>query len=376
MVFQRYLARCILAVALLCAASAHGQENPAQAQSLPETGHLELTFDERHPDSAIERLLARFQFRGDPNDSVDPRVHADGYDIEQQTFKAYVPDAYDGGEPYGLLVWVSATDDGVIHWPDVFDNRKLIVVSADNVGDRQNIWKRMGLQLDAVHNMTAQYNIDTDRVYISGCSKGGRIASQLGLLFADVFDGAMPMDGCDWYEQLVVPNSGGRAYRARFNRPHGRMLRIARTRNRYVLMTGELDENRDQTEFFYERGYQRAGFEFVWYLEEAGARHCQHSPEFVERGLALLDLPLEEGAIEREAEGAGDAEGDGNGRPAPTRDRAAERAEERAARDLSRARRYIDAGINSRARVILEAIIERDPETDAAAEARALLEEL
>jgi len=346
-------------------ASAQDEPDP------PETGQLELTFAERHPDSAIERLLVRFQYRGDPNDAPDPRAHANEYDIEEQTFQAYVPEQYDGSEPYGLLVWVAADDRGVIHWPAVFDRRKLIVISADNVGDRQNIWKRMGLQLDAVHNMIDRYNIDPDRIYISGCSKGGRIASQLGLLFADVFDGAMPMDGCDWYQQIVVPDSGGRAYRARFNRPHGRMLRMAQQRNRYVLMTGELDENRDQTKFFFERGYQRAGFEHIWYLEEEGARHCQHTPEFVERGLALLDLPLEDGTIERTGENSDDT-----GDNSPQREPAADRTEQCAQRDLARARNYLDAGLNSRGKALLEALIERDPETDAAGEARELLEGL
>lgn len=344
----------------------------AAAQDAPETGHLELTFTERHPDSAIDRLLVRFQYRGDPNDAPDPRAHADEYDLEEQTFQVYVPDAYDGGEPYGLLVWVAADDRGVLPWPAVFDSRKLIVISADNVGDRQNIWKRMGLQLDAVHNITARYNINPDRVYISGCSKGGRIASQLGLIFADVFDGAMPMDGCDWYQQLVVPDSGGRAYRARFNRPPARLLRHAQRRNRYVLMTGELDENRDQTSFFYERGYQRAGFEFVWYVEEAGARHCQHSPEFIEAGLALLDQPLEDGTLQPE----GEDHADGPDRPRrEPRERDTPRSET-AAQLLNLARNYLDAGLTDRAREKLEALIEQHPDSDEAEEAGELLENL
>jgi hypothetical protein len=339
----------------------------AVAQDAPATGHLELTFTERHPDSAIERLLVRFQYRGDPNEAIDPRAHADEYDLDEQTFRVYVPDAYDGSEPYGLLVWVSATDEGEVPWRDVFDNRRLIVVSADGVGDRQNVWKRMGLQLDAVHNMTARYHIDPMRVYISGCSKGGRIASQLGLVFADVFDGAMPMDGCDWYQQLTVPGTGGRAYRARFNRPTARLLRHAQRRNRYVLMTGELDENRDQTKFFFERGYQRAGFEHVWYLEEPGATHCRHTPEFVERGLALLDQPLEDGTL-----GPEDDEEDTRPRRTPREPPAAPTA----AQLLNLARNYLDAGLTEQAREKLEALLDTYPDSDEAGEAQQLLDSM
>lgn len=362
--------RCFLVLAamllwLLPICDAVAQDAPADA---PDTGHLELTFSERHPDSAVDRLLVRFQYRGDPDEAIDPRAHADEYELSEQTFQVYVPEGYDGSAAYGLLVWVSASDEGVIPWPDVFDRRKLIVVSADGVGDRQNVWKRFGLQLDAVHNLTARYNIDPMRVYISGCSKGGRIASQLGLVFADVFDGAMPMDGCDWYQQLTVPGTGGRAYRARFNRPTARMLRHAQRRNRYVLMTGELDENRDQTKFFFERGYQRAGFEHVWYLEEPGARHCQHTPEFVERGLALLDLPLEDGTLTPEDED--------ETRPRRDRPEREPPAAPTAAQLLNLARNYLNAGLTEQAREKLEDLIAQHPDSDEAAEARTLLDSL
>ncbi|MFI4859661.1 MAG: hypothetical protein ACIAXF_03150 [Phycisphaerales bacterium JB063] len=345
----------------------------AQDDAPPQTGQLELTFRERHPDSAVDRLLVRFQFRGDPNRSPDPRVHATEYTLEDQTFQAYIPSDYDGTEPFGLLVWVAADDRGQTPWPDVFDRRRLIVISADNVGDRQNIWKRMGLQLDAVHNMMSLYNIDPQRVYISGCSKGGRIASQLGLVFADVFDGAMPMDGCDWYQQIEVPGEDNVYYRSRFRRPAHRLLRIAKRTNRYVLMTGERDENRDQTRAFFELGYERAGFEHVWYLEEEGATHCQHSEDFIERGLALLDLPLEDGTIEREN---ANEDRDENAQPnRPAREPREPRVET-AAQLLNLARNYLDAGLNERAKEKLETLLERYPDSQEAPAARALLSEL
>lgn len=367
--FRRFLLLLIIVLAV-CLANAGAVSAQGADADPPETGHLELTFSERHPESAVERLLVRFQYRGDPNEAIDPRAHADEYEIEEQTFQVYVPEAYDGSEAYGLLVWVSATDRGVLPWPEVFDNRKLIVISADNVGDQQNVWKRFGLQLDAVHNIAQRYNIDDRRVYISGCSKGGRIASQLGLVFGDVFDGAMPMDGCDWYQVIEVPDSGGRAYRARFNRPTARMLRHAQRNNRYVLMTGEFDENRDQTRFFFERGYQRAGFEFVWYLEEEGATHCRHSAGFVEQGLALLDRPLEDGTLDRRAEE------DDRRRPRREPREPRQPRVETPAQLLNLARNYIEAGLNDRAREKLETLIERHPDSDEATEARTLLESL
>ncbi|MEM9415330.1 MAG: hypothetical protein AAGA29_07630 [Planctomycetota bacterium] len=366
------LIRLVLGLALLGAATARAQHEPTDAP--PETGHLELTFDERHPDSDIETLLARFRFRGNPNDAPDPRVHATEYNLEGQTFQAYIPDAYDGSEPFGLLVWVAADDRGEIPWPEVFDNRRLIVVSADGVGDRQNIWKRMGLQLDAVHNMTARYHIDPQRVYISGCSKGGRIASQLGLVFADVFDGAMPMDGCDWYQQIEVPGQDNVYYRSRFRRPAHRLLRIAKSQNRYVLMTGEHDENRGQTQAFFELGYERAGFEHVWYLEEEGVTHCRHSAAFVERGLALLDQPLEDGTIEPESEDNAEAD-DESGRDRPAREPRTPRVET-AAQLLNLARNYLDAGLNERAKEKLETLLELYPESDEAPIAQELLNAL
>ncbi len=248
--------------------------------------------------------MARFQTKNIEEAAArDPRLKPEDYDIADESFQVYVPEAYTEEQPYGLLVFISAGDSGEPGdlWRKVLDKHKLIAVSPDDIGDRRNLWARFGLPLDAVVNMLTRYNIDPGRVYVSGFSKGGRISSQLGLVFADVFDGAMPIDGCDWFVALPVPDEPKNVrYRARMARPRAAMMRIATRNNRYVLMTGEHDGNRDQTKTIYESGYQRHRFKHAHYLEVPDKGHAMPNSEWFEKGIELLDKPLVEDQGERD----------------------------------------------------------------------------
>src|SRR5439155_17361437 len=53
--------------------------------------------------------------------------------------------------------------------------------------------------LHAVHNKTKRYNIDPQRIYISGFSGGAMAATVLYRGYPDVFSGAFPMSGGDFY---------------------------------------------------------------------------------------------------------------------------------------------------------------------------------
>ena len=86
--------------------------------------------------------------------------------------------------------------------------------------------------------MRQRFNVDPRRVYISGFSGGGRVASCLGVAYADIFSGAMPFMGVNFYRDVPAPH--GKKFRLNYL-PHKDLLAIAKKDGRFVLVTGSDD---------------------------------------------------------------------------------------------------------------------------------------
>jgi hypothetical protein len=144
----------------------------------------------------------------------------------------------------------------------------------------------MQLAVDAAFNMRRRFNISPRRVYLSGVSGGGRVASMVGVAYADVFSGTFPIVGANFYKPIPAP--GGRHYPPTFA-PVGTILAGAKKRNRFVLLTGSKDFNRENTKDVYRRGFKAEGFRHVLYLEVPDMGHALPSGEWFARGLDFLD---------------------------------------------------------------------------------------
>ena len=250
-------------------------------------GQFKTHFTERSPLSTLASQTARFRWTP-PGEMID-------YDLAQETFIVYVPAGYDPAKAYGLMVWVDPRPEGgwpPRPWQPILDKHKLIWVGANRTGNTRELWARFGLALDAVHNMKQRYNLDPDRIYVAGLSGGGRVASRLGIVYADVFQGALPIVGCDFYKTIAVPDRPNTFWRAKFYRPSSALMRLARTRNRYVLLTGEHDGNRASTRAIYEQGYVKEKFEHVTYIEVPGMGHTWPDADNFDRCIEILDEPL------------------------------------------------------------------------------------
>ncbi len=217
-----------------------------------------------------------------------------GYDLSEESFEVYVPDGYEPGAGYGLLVWVSPTPFGGAESPAVqsaLDRAKLLWVGANDAGNPRPSWDRSGLALDAAHRMAALYDLDPERVYVAGYSGGGRIASGLALHFPEVFRGAFSVYGVSWFEEVPVPDKPGAHWPASFAAPRDETLRDLRTGSRFVLLTGSRDFNKPQTRAV-RRAMEAAGFERLTYLEVPGASHYElPDGEWWAKAFAALDPP-------------------------------------------------------------------------------------
>jgi predicted esterase len=126
------------------------------------------------------------------------------------------------------------------------------------------------LALDATCNMCRQYKVDRRRIYVAGFSGGARIASMLGVAYADVFTGTLCICGVNFYKDLIVDK--GRYYPATFA-PDPSVLLLGKQNSRFVLVTGEHDENRENTRSALS-AFKREGFRQVVCFEVPGMSHA------------------------------------------------------------------------------------------------------
>lgn len=273
----------LLAWVLVSPAISHPQE--------AKRGHLKETFAEKHPLSTLTEWCKRNGWTFEGIKSDDDK--GGQYEIAQESFEVYLPQSYDGTLPHGLFVFISAGAGGAPEkeWPAVLDKHGLIFVGANNSGNERKIWYRANLALDAVHNMTKRYRIDPERVYVGGSSGGGRMASQVGVAYADVFTGGFFMIGCDYFRNVDVIG-GGRYWKASFPAPAAGILEKARTKGRYVIFTGDKDMNQPSSIAMYENGFKKDSFAYVQYYEAKNWGHTPPNGEWFAKGVQSLDAPL------------------------------------------------------------------------------------
>ncbi len=254
------------------------------------TGGFRTQLSNRSPLSGITTYLERYGLGEQDIREGDPTLGA--YELSEESFQFYVPESYDGDEPYGLFVWVSPTPFGGFRNPEigrVLAENNLIWVGANNSGNGRWGWYRVAFALDAVHNASELYSIDPERVYVAGYSGGGRISSQASMLYPDVFRGGFFVYGCDYFEQLRVPDRPGAFWPARFARPPKESLEQLKSTSRFVLLTGDRDFNRAQTKVIHQR-MEADGFANLTYLQIPEADHYfGMPPEWFQKALTALD---------------------------------------------------------------------------------------
>jgi len=253
-------------------------------------GAYTTVFDEHHPLADVGVFVERFGRSTEYIERSDPA--AGRYSLADETFEIFVPGSYDDSGDWGLFVWVSPTPSGRVPTPGAeaaLEDNKLIWVGADGSGNSRLTWNRIGLALDAAHNALRYYRIDPRRVYVGGYSGGGRIATALMLFYPEVFRGGLFVYGVDFYRRVSVPNQPGSDWRPWFPVPAEAQLERLRQSARLVLLTGERDFNRLQTQVLAER-YRDEGFAQVTYIEIPGAGHYDWPPrKWLAQGLAALE---------------------------------------------------------------------------------------
>lgn len=109
---------------------------------------------------------------------------------ETLSWEIYVPENYNPANPAGVMVYAGAPNDvrPPFGWLDVMKNKNLIWVAARKSGNGSSIHQKKLLAMMSVPLIQKEYNINMDRVYITG---EGRTASRTALEYPNIFDGAI-----------------------------------------------------------------------------------------------------------------------------------------------------------------------------------------
>ena len=235
----------LLLIALLGCTAVWAAESP---QKLKITSTLEQLY-------GAERA-AKFSELLDPNAEI--------------SWQVYLPD-YAGDEPPGLLVYVSPTRSGAMdgRWAKVLDKHNLVYVGANRSGNKVPVTRRMVLATSSIMAVKRHIGINEDRIFVSGFSGGGRVASFLSNQYPAVFSGAIFICGVDFWNEDVISD----------------MERVLN--NRYVFVSGARDFNLSETRIVYNK-YLKAGAKNSLLEIENGMSHELPNANTLDAALTFL----------------------------------------------------------------------------------------
>jgi dienelactone hydrolase len=121
---------------------------------------------------------------------------------EETELHLYVPAAYDPAQPAPLLLAFHGTGGNgrgmLSHWRTVADATGMVVLAPTEAGENEGyrFEERERLSaLAALRWVRRRANVDENRVFATGISRGGHLAWDLALRFPDRFAGIAPMIG-------------------------------------------------------------------------------------------------------------------------------------------------------------------------------------
>ncbi len=218
----------------------------------------------------------RFDVERTASELVDPSMLETMSDIldadKRITWQVYVPDSYDPNKPAGLMVYISPTRQGYMPsgWQPVFGEENLIFISADQSGNRTPTKRRMLFAALAPYVVAEDFEIDADRIYVSGFSGGGKVASIAAIHFSDLFTGAIYICGAEFLSDFSPTMLSGA------------------TSNRYVFLTGGRDFNRTLTGNIYGE-YESAGITNIDLMSIPGMGHDTPDRAHFQEAINYLD---------------------------------------------------------------------------------------
>lgn len=252
---------------------------------LPQIQKLQAKLEEHQ---RAEKLKAR---AGKQEEPLEPGQSPDKAQGDTK-WSVYVPKEYDGVIPYGAIAFIPSVEKASVHAPykPILDKHRLIWISPDSAGNESDTCWRMTAALDGLRRLREDlgYAIDPDRIYVSGFSGGGRVASNVGLLHSDVVTGGIYFAGVNYFREASA--SGGVFVPASILGMTPQLLNVARSR-RHVLIYGTKDSVAGYVPSCAPM-FVKDGFKSFLYLEVPDLAHSLPGPEWFDKAVVALDSPL------------------------------------------------------------------------------------
>jgi len=203
--------------------------------------------------------------------SLETYTHFFNHD-ELLSWEVYISSNYDVNNPPGLMVYISPTNSGEIpeNWKSLMLKYNLIWVSAHHSGNSVESRKRLILAVLASSVINKKYPISLKRVYVSGLSGGGRMASIAASQFPELFKGAIYNSGVNFWNNISKQT----------------LEKIKQ--NRFVFITGRNDFNLEDTKRVF-RKYKKAGIKNIKLLINPTMGHFNPDKKDFETAINYLD---------------------------------------------------------------------------------------
>ena len=251
--------KVLTAICLICLVT--GNTTIAQEENSPATGEFDLTY-------TVTQLVGEQSAQGVAH-VIEPN--------EPLQFSLYVPDSYDPENPPGVMVYISPTPSGDVpdSWKSVLDSENLIWIGAHQSGNRVIVARRVLFSILAPTVIDRDYRRDNERIYVSGLSGGGKVASRVATTQPGLFKGAMYNCGVD---AIDVDDP--------------RTLELVRA-NHFVFVTGEHDQARSPTKKVF-RAYQKSGVENVKLMDIREMTHRNPDSFHFREAIEYLDSRIDQ----------------------------------------------------------------------------------
>ena len=204
-------------------------------------------------------------------ESWSPWLKSDKVNLADYPVGVYVPDSYDGRQPFGLVVSMTNAKSSSPYPRDftqTLDRHRLIWVGFDPYNHVPDV---TAFCLAIVYNMLGYFNIDQSRIYIGGFSLGGQLTSHVLRRQPWVFKGAFFINIGFSSLALKQPQLG-------YLRNHVPM----------VFVLGDYDYNRLSTYSGYDK-LLSTGHRNVYYVHEPMMGHRLISAARFEKAVSLLE---------------------------------------------------------------------------------------
>jgi ankyrin repeat protein/pimeloyl-ACP methyl ester carboxylesterase len=211
-------------------------------------------------------------------------------DLAEYPVAVYVPEGYDGSEPFGLMISMmnpqSSSQFPKPEYLETLKTHRLLYVGFDpyngifyDASPEHSYTSHEELVLAAVYHMFGAYNVDRNRVYLCGFSWGGRLTGEIVPRQPRIFTGGIAVGGCFTSGARIRPS-----------------YPFARERAAMVLNTGDWDYNRQETFNGYNT-FLVLGYE-AYYFQEPRRGHTRISGENFEKAVSLLDAAVRRRIVE------------------------------------------------------------------------------